>query len=50
MLIHVMMDENNFYIDFLFESSGKSIALCLGVDLLDMPRTPYWASEGKRSQ
>ena len=21
----------------------------LGVDPLDMPRTPYWASEGKRS-
>ena len=23
---------------------------CLGVDPLDMPRTPYRASEGKRSQ
>ena len=22
----------------------------LGVDPLDMPRTPYWVSEGKRSQ
>ena len=22
----------------------------LRVDLLDMPRTPYWVSEGKRSQ
>ena len=24
--------------------------VCLGVDPLDMPRTPYRASEGKRSQ
>ena len=27
-----------------------SVWACLGVNPLDMPRNPYWASEGKHSQ
>ena len=30
--------------------TGAAVWACLGVDPLDMPRTPYRASEGKRSQ
>ena len=30
--------------------SESQVSGCLGVDPLDMPRTPYRASEGKRSQ
>ena len=29
---------------------SPAVWACLGVDPLDMPRTPYRASEGKRSQ
>ena len=29
---------------------SMDIWACLGVNPLDMPRTPYWASEGKHSQ
>ena len=36
----------------LHSEKPKSLAVkaCLGVDPLDMPRTPYRASEGKRFQ
>ena len=30
--------------------NSPAVSACLGVDPLDMPRTPYRASEGKRSQ
>ena len=30
--------------------SGRLGMLCLVVNPLDMPRTPYWANVGKRSQ
>ena len=29
---------------------SPAVWVCRGVDPLDLPRTPYWASEGKRSQ
>ena len=29
---------------------SPAVWACLEVDPLDMPRTPYWAREGKRSQ
>ena len=32
------------------ETQVSAVWACLGVDPRDMPRTPYRASEGKRSQ
>ena len=39
-----------FSIKLHSETQVSGVWACLGADPLDMPRTPYRASEGKRSQ
>ena len=43
--VHIVVNYNNT----LLYQMCVLYFFCLGVDPLDMPRTPYRASEGKRS-
>ena len=38
------------HVDPRLSTLAHDVLACLGVNPLDMPRTLYWASKGKRSQ